>query len=131
MLQEGFIRIFKKLNTYKPICPVIFWMKKVMVNTALEHIRKNKKHKQSQYELNEQVIEAHVDSVDIQNAAELVELIQRLPDDYKVVFNLYAIEGYGHKEIAQMVGISESNSKVRLMRARGMLQAQLKQQMSA
>ena len=102
-----------------------------MVNTALEYIRKHKKHKQSQYELNEQVIEAHVDSVDIQNAIELVELIQRLPDDYKVVFNLYAIEGYGHKEIAQMVGISESNSKIRLMRARGMLQAQLKQQMSA
>ena len=131
ILQEGFIRIFKKLDQYKPICPVIFWMKKVMVNTALEHIRKHKKHKQAQYELNEQVIEAHVDTVDIQNAAELIELVQRLPDDYKVVFNLYAIEGYGHKEIAEMVGISESNSKVRLMRARGMLQAQLKQQMSA
>lgn len=131
ILQEGFIKVFGKLHLYKPICPLIHWMKKVMVNTALEHIRKHKKYKQSQYELNEQVIDSGFEVGDVQNEAELIELIQRLPEDYRLVFNLYAIEGYGHKEIAKMLGISESNSKVRLMRARHQLQNQLKQQMSA
>ena len=131
ILQEGFVKIFGKLHLYQPICPVIHWMKKVMVNSALEHIRKHKKHQQSKYELNEQIIDSGFEVADVQNAAELIELIQRLPEDYRLVFNLYAIEGYGHKEIAEMLDISESNSKVRLMRARNMLQNQLKQQMSA
>lgn len=131
ILQEGFIKIFKNLDRFKPICPVIFWMKKIMVNAALEHLRKHKKHKQSQYELNEEICESQLDTRDVQNTAELVELIQKLPVDYRMVFNLYAIEGYTHKEIAELMDIKESTSKVRLMRARGMLQMKLKQQMSA
>ena len=125
ILQEGFVKIFGKLHLYQPICPVIHWMKKVMVNSALEHIRKHKKHQQSKYELNEQIIDSGFEVADVQNAAELIELIQRLPEDYRLVFNLYAIEGYGHKEIAEMLSISVGTSKSQLFHAKKCLRKML------
>ncbi len=131
MLQEGFIRVFKNLDKYEPRQALVFWIRRVMINACLEHIRRNKKHDVASNELLEEVLDSSMASIDVQNAKELIELIQQLPDDYRMVFNLYSIEGYSHKEIAEMLNISLSNSKVRLMRARAILQKQLEQQMSA
>ncbi len=131
MLQEGFIKVFKNLGKYEPKQALIFWIRRVMINACLEYIRRNKKHEASQSDLVEEVIEGPAGTINIQDAKELIELIQQLPDDYRVVFNLYSIEGYSHKEISEMIAITVSNSKVRLMRARAILQKQLKQQMSA
>ncbi len=122
ILQEGFIKIFKDLKQYAGKGAVGAWMRKVMVNTALQYIRKWKKDWK------------HEDSGDYQDAfqssatvfqqlglQELTKLIQQLPDGYKIVFNLYVIEGYSHKEIAEILGISESTSKTQLFKAKGAL----------
>jgi len=126
ILQEGFIKIFKDLNQYAGKGAIGAWMRKVMVNTALQYIRKWKKDWQ------------HEDSQDYQNAfqnnavvfqklglEELTKLIQKLPQGYKIVFNLYIIEGYSHKEIANILGISESTSKTQLFKAKAALRQQV------
>ncbi|MEM1120628.1 MAG: RNA polymerase sigma factor [Bacteroidota bacterium] len=128
MLQEGFIKIFKDLNQYAGKGAVGAWMRKVMINTALQYLRKWKKDWK------------HEDSQDYQNAfqhdaqvfqqlglEELTKLIQRLPQGYKIVFNLYVIEGYSHKEIAELMGISESTSKTQLFKAKAALRKQIGQ----
>ncbi len=124
VLQESFIKIFTNLHTYSGRGSFEGWMRRIVVNTALE------KHR-NRYYLNK------VD--DISNVAEpadspgtedfagmeaedLLEFIKELPPKYRMVFNLYALEGYAHKEIAKMLGISEGTSKSNLSRARGILQ---------
>jgi RNA polymerase sigma-70 factor (ECF subfamily) len=122
MLQEGFLKVFRDLPGYKPIAPIGAWIRIVMIHTALEHLRKNKKSQQNdrdnirllQIESSERVQSGI-------NAEELRQRISELPDDFRAVFNLYAIEGYSHSEIAEMLDISEANSKVRLSRARAVL----------
>lgn len=122
ILQEGFIKIFKDLKQYTGKGAIGAWMRKVMVNTALQYIRKWKKDWK------------HEDSADYQNAfhssakvfqqlglEELTKLIQQLPPGYKMVFNLYVIEGYSHKEIAALLGINESTSKTQLFKAKAAL----------
>lgn len=131
MLQEGFVKVFKGLAKYQPMCPLKFWMKRVVINASLEYLRRNKKHQSANYEINEELTGVSLEVADKQGANELMELVQALPTNYRMVFNLYAIEGYTHKEIAEMMKIKESTSKVRLMRARALLQSKLKRQMSA
>lgn len=122
ILQEGFIKIYRDLKDYRPIAPLYAWLRTVVVRTALEHIRKRQRRPQSQalvedlWDLGED--EQVSDGLQVQA---LMQLIQALPDDYRLCFNLYAIEGYSHKEIAQQLSISEANSKMRVSRARGIL----------
>lgn len=129
ILQEGFVKVFRDLHQYKAIKPLGAWIRKVMVNTALEHIRKHKKEREKRQDYSiEGIINLHAsdETNQLHDADYLVLLIQQLPTDYQVVFNLFAVEGYSHKEIASILGITEGNSKVRLLRARERLQKKLR-----
>jgi RNA polymerase sigma-70 factor (ECF subfamily) len=124
MLQEGLISIFRDLKQFDPKkASFSAWSSKVMVNAALQYLRKWKKlsfnrsiaDEDEQYSSNENIY-------DSLGAKELTELIQELPDGYRTVFNLYVVEGYKHREIAALLAISENTSKSQLMKAKKVLQ---------
>lgn len=119
ILQDAMIKIFQKLDQFQFNGSFEGWCRRVLINTALEHIRKKNilKYSESieeQYELGLE----DANALEQLNAKELLEMIQTLPSGYKTVFNLYAIEGFSHKEIAEMLGLSEGTSKSQYARAR-------------
>src|SRR4051812_1735657 len=122
VLQEGFVRVFKFLNQYNGEGELGGWIRRIMVNTALNYLKKSKKY---QHDLLFESTELHVINNDtpevILNAKELAQLIRQLPTGYQTIFNLYAIEGFSHPEIGQMLGISENTSRSQYMRARHLL----------
>jgi RNA polymerase sigma factor (sigma-70 family) len=124
ILQEGFIKIFENLIHYKHEGSFEGWVRKIIVNTALEKYRN--KHNLYRVDDIDMIPEpdAEPDNTDYAGleAIDLLEIIRELPPKYRMVFNLYAIEGYSHKEISQMVKISEGTSKSNLSRARVILQ---------
>lgn len=126
ILQNGFIRVFQKIGDFRMEGSFEGWVKRIMVNTAIEHYRKNLRMLTavSLDEVQEEVNYADWNSLEVQD---LLKLIQELPNGYRVVFNLYAIEGYSHKEIAEELGITEGGSKSQLSRARTILKEKIKQ----
>ncbi len=117
--QEGFVKIYSKLSEYKYEGSFGGWLRRVMVNTVLDNMRKNKKHAFHE-DVNEVPnISSNAHSpLDEMSAKELMSLLETLPDGYRVVFNMFAIEGYSHKEIADKLDITESTSKSQFLRAR-------------
>ncbi len=126
ILQDGFVKVFQKMDHYRGDGPLGGWIARTMVNTALDHIRRNKP-----YDHSLDLTEAeHLHAEDAQvmstmSTEELMEMIQALPPGYRAVFNLFAIEGYAHKEISEQMGISENTSKSQFMKARAYLRKQL------
>lgn len=124
ILQEGFIKIFENLVHYKFEGSFEGWMRRIIVNTALEKFRSrpNLFRIDDIEQIPEQ--EAEPDNEDYAGlgAVDLMEIIMELPPKYRMVFNLFAIEGYSHKEISKMINISEGTSKSNLSRARLILQ---------
>lgn len=121
VLQESFIKIFKNLERFKFQAALKSWMRRILVNTALDHYRKRKREK-AHSENYQQQQELKVDDILSRiNAAELLELLNQLPKKAGMVLKLYAIEGYAHKEIAEQMQISEGTSKSQLSRARSLL----------
>lgn len=124
ILQEGFIKIFEHLKNYKHEGSFEGWMRKIVVNTALEKFRS----RHILYRIDDidtiAEPESEPDSEDYAGleAVDLLFIIRELPPKYRMVFNLYAIEGYSHKEIGNMLSISEGTSKSNLSRARSILQ---------
>lgn len=127
MLQEGLINVFKELKQYDPKkAAFAAWSNKVIVNAALQYLRKWKNMNlnlsiddyEDQFAQNEDVF-------DTLSAKELTSFVQKLPDGYRVVFNLYVMEGYKHREIADLLSISENTSKTQLLKAKKMLSNQL------
>lgn len=131
MLQEGFIRVFQGLHQFRNDSPLYYWIKRVIINAALGYLRKYKAKAEHEQPLDDHAAEIRMEPGEDENADELLWHIQKLPVELRSVFNLYTIEGYAHKEIAEMLDISEANSKIRLMRARQALQQKLKRQMTA
>lgn len=126
ILQEGFIKIFDKLQQYKNKGSLEGWMRKIIVNTALEKIRRENRFVLVEDETmmeNEQYKYEHV--LEELGEKELLEMIQELSVQYRMVFNLYAIEGYSHKEISKKLNISEGTSKSNLSRARELLKSKI------
>lgn len=122
VLQDGFIKVFNNLQRFEFKGSLEGWIRRIIVNTALDQIRKYKKEKgnihidDSYYEpIQKSVVEEQL------QADVLLEIIQQLPDGYRMVFNMYAIEGYSHKEIAEKLEISENTSKSQYSRARASL----------
>lgn len=126
VLQDGFVKVFGKLKDFKSEGSLEGWIRRIMVNTALDQIRKN----------NKQLGDTNIDDVGykIENndfivesmmAEDLMKMVQAMPDGYKVVFNMFAIEGYSHSEIADTLGISENTSKSQYSRARAYLRERL------
>ncbi|MCA5006033.1 RNA polymerase sigma factor [Sphingobacterium bovistauri] len=125
ILQNGFIKVFTKHHLFDGKGSLEGWIKRIMVNTAIESYRKSKeKITDSIDEYHENTIHSHFPS-DTTSYQDLLKLIKELPLGYRTVFNLYAIEGYSHKEIAEMLNISEGSSKSQLSRARQVLQHKL------
>ncbi len=123
VLQNGFITVFGNLESFKGSGSFEGWIRKIMVNTALTNIRKNKKFRQNiALENVEFMIPATTHVGDDFAAKDLLKIIQQLPTGSRTVFNLYAIEGYSHNEIAEMLNISEGTSKSQYSRARAYLQ---------
>ncbi|MDR2358979.1 MAG: sigma-70 family RNA polymerase sigma factor [Prevotellaceae bacterium] len=125
LLHDGFIKVFNKIKTYRGEGSFEGWMRKLFVNMALEYLRK--KDALKRYEDYPASIPAADYSVfEKISADELVEKIAVLPAGYRAVFNLYAIEGYSHQEIAALLHISESASRSQYSRARGCLQRMIR-----
>ena len=122
ILQEGFIKIYKKLNSYRGEGSFEGWIRRIFVNTAIEHFRR-KTYQQPITEKHETTVEAQYLSVlDELAEKDILKLIQELSPGYRTVFNLYVVEGYTHKEIGDMLNISEGTSKSQLSRAKLVLQ---------
>ena len=125
-LHDGFMKVFQKIDQFEFKGSLAGWIRKVMVNTALEKFRKQHLLYAlgDEYESNQDINRENVIS-DL-SAHDLINLIRELTPQYRMVFNLYAIEGYSHKEISEMLGISEGTSKSNLARARSVLQNKVK-----
>lgn len=124
LLQEGFIKLFSKVQTYSGIGAFGGWVRRIFVTTALEYLRQNKALKQSVSIDDHGYYIENLEETVIQklSADDLMTCISKLADGYRTIFNLYAIEGYSHAEIGEMLGISEATSRSQFMRARKILQ---------
>jgi len=129
VLQESFIKVFEKLNQWKGEGPLGGWIRTIVVNTALTRIKSNKK-----FRLDKNIDEAvslsdnGEDQMEALQAEDLMKLISLMPEGYKTVFNLFVVEGYGHKEIADLLGISESTSKTQFLKAKNWLVKRINEQ---
>jgi RNA polymerase sigma factor (sigma-70 family) len=123
ILQNGFIKVFENIETFKASGSLEGWIRRIMVNTALNHYRQNKAQRlKVDLDTVDYMLEGsdHVDGT--LNTKELLKIIQTLPAGFRAVFNMFAIEGYSHKEIAEQLHISEGTSKSQYSRARAYLQ---------
>jgi RNA polymerase sigma factor (sigma-70 family) len=128
IIQEAFIKIFDKISTFRGESRLDFWIKRIVVNTALNHQR-SKLYLFPMTDINDVNFTEDSDfSLADFNYKELLKMIQKLPSGCQTVFNLYAIEGYTHKEIAETLNISEGTSKSQYSRARVLLREQFKQE---
>ncbi len=127
ILQEGFITLFSKIDTFKGEGSFEGWARKIFVNTSLMYLRKNDALKMSDdIDAARHISAETVSAVQSMGYKELMTLVSQLPTGFRTVFNLYAIEGYSHKEIGEMLNISETTSRTQLSRARIWLQNKLK-----
>lgn len=125
VLQEAFIKVFKSLNTFQYNSSLEHWIRRIVVNTALNHIKAGKKFK-DESDVDNLEDEGYTDSIHVQfETEEVVNAIKSLPEGYRTVFNLYAVEGYSHKEIGEMIGIAEASSRSQYSRAKTILQNKL------
>jgi RNA polymerase sigma factor (sigma-70 family) len=124
ILQEGFVKVFQGLEGFRQDAKLETWMTRIMVNTALNHHRK-KLYLYPMVDIENIDITQPEVSISGIHFSQLLEMIQDLPQGCQIVFNMFAIEGYSHKEIAEMLGISEGTSKSQFARARSLLQARL------
>ena len=135
ILQEGFIKVFSKLRTYQKKGSLEGWIRRIMVNSALQQLRTKIKFEVSgdidladnisweDHENNEMIWESITPE-------ELYEMIQSLSDGYRTVFSLYAVDEFSHKEIAEILGITEGTSKSQLSRARVLLKSKIEQHLN-
>ena len=126
ILQDGFIRIFSDLHQYSGKGALGGWIRRVMVNTALQHIRKNKRIPQLvEVDQIAELREADEQIYSRIGAKALTKMIQELPPGYRMIFNLYVIDGYTHQEIADQLNISINTSKSQLSKAKATLRKKL------
>jgi len=127
LLQDGFVKLFGKIDSYSGIGSFEGWIRRIFITTALEYLRQNDALKLSDSidEFSLSLMDTDLTVLEKLSADDLMDCISRLADGYRTVFNLYAIEGYTHNEIAEMLGISESTSRSQFMRARKILQKEV------
>ncbi len=122
VLQEGFIRVFKNLQQYRADGELGAWIRRIMVTTALNYLKRNARY---QNDLAFDKLEMHPVTKEnpevLLNTKELASLIQQLPGGYQTIFNLHAVEGYSHVEIGQLLGITDGTSRSQYARARALL----------
>lgn len=136
-LHEGFIKVFRLIHKFKGNSTLETWMTRLMINTSIDHYKKSMKfvHYENSEDIHalgddDQSYYIEVDDVKKASLQELQMIIQMLPKGYQIVFKLYAVEGYSHKEIASELNITEGTSKSQLARARGQLKKLLKENLN-
>lgn len=131
LLQEGFIKVYKNLHRFRAEGSFEGWIRRVFVNTSIEHYRKKSIQLSTVSEREEATIEdSDITALDQMAEKDILAIIQELSPGYKTVFNLYVVEGYSHKEIGDILGISEGTSKSQLARAKSILQKKIAQYLS-
>jgi RNA polymerase sigma factor (sigma-70 family) len=125
VFQEGFVRMFRSIHQWKEEGELGAWIRNIMVNTSLIWLKENRR---MLWTSDEHVSGDHIsapvtDMMQNMEASELADLVRQLPGGYQAIFNLHAIEGYGHAEIAKLLDISEDNSRSQYLRARAYLTA--------
>jgi len=130
LLQEGFIKVFKNLGKFRGDGSFEGWVRRIFVNTSIEHFRKKVK-LYNVSEVQENTIEdIELNVLDSMAEKDIISLVHELSPGYKAVFNMHVIEGYSHKEIAEILGITEGTSKSQLARAKGVLKKSLEKRMN-
>jgi len=122
VLQDGFVKLFTKIHTYAGTGAFNGWVRRIFVTTALEHLRKNRKFEHHVEISGNMKATDDISVIEQFSADELLECVANLPEIYRTVFNLHAIEGYTHVEIAEELQISDSTVRARYARARELLQ---------
>ncbi len=125
VMQEAFLSAFRKMDTYKGEVSFGAWLKKIVVNRSLDHLKKKKVKLEEINERTTQISDYQMEIKEVDVNA-IKNAIQNLPDGYRVVLSLYLIEGYDHEEISQILGISNSSSRTQLLRAKNKLREHLK-----
>jgi RNA polymerase sigma-70 factor, ECF subfamily len=119
IMYDGFLKVFQHIKKYEQIQPFQAWLRTIMVNTAISHYRKNKKHQNdTSLELVFDVPTFNDDVVDVMSAEEIIELVQKLPNTLRTVFVMHAIDGYDYRDIADTMEITETTVRSHYMRAR-------------
>lgn len=121
VMQEGFIKVYKSLSKFRAEGSFEGWVRRIFINTSIEHFRKKVKLYNVSEVPENTIEEGDLSALDVLAAKDILNIINELPPGYKVVFNLHVIEGYSHKEIAEILGITEGTSKSQLARAKGFL----------
>jgi RNA polymerase sigma-70 factor (ECF subfamily) len=122
IMHEGFIKILRNIHSFQPGTSLISWIRRIMVNTAIDYYRANIRRRTSDMEEAGHVVSFDADAVSRFSEMEILEAVQQLSPAYRAVFNLFVIEGYSHKEISQLLDINESTSRSNLVKARLKLQ---------
>ena len=122
VLQEGFVKVFHHLKQYRQQGDLGAWIRRIMVNTALNYLKRHRKYQEEMFFTEEYMHPVVADDPAIRlQAKEIADLIRQLPQGYQVIFNLHAVEGYSHVEIGEMLGISDGTSRSQYSRARNLL----------
>ena len=126
VLQDGFIRVFRYLKDFQGKGSLEGWIRRIIVNTAINYYRANLK-RANQQDITDFNKDPNLNNniIDELTINELLRYIRSLPEGYRIVFNLYIMDGYSHKEIAERLGVSESTSKTQLLRARRALKEKI------
>ncbi|WP_188765324.1 RNA polymerase sigma factor [Emticicia aquatilis] len=127
IMNDGFLKVFKSLDKIENIERIKPWLRRIMINVAIDHFRKNIKNQTTQ--LPENIIETNFGDTSVYaqlSSEDIMKAVQSLPTNYRLVFNLYAIEGYSHKEIGEMLNMAESTSRANLSLANGLLREKLR-----
>ena len=118
ILHEGFLKVFNHISKYSPGTSITAWIRRIMINTSIDFYRKNIRRRTENIENAYQVNDNDADAVSMCTEKEILIAVQSLSPAYRAVFNLYVIEGYSHREIANDLGITESTSRSNLVKAR-------------
>ena len=122
VLQEGFVKVFLGLKQYKFEGELGAWIRRIMVNTALNYLKRNRKYRNEMYFPEEPLHPVTDDNPIVKlQAKDIADLVRQLPHGYQTIFNLHAVEGYSHVEIGEMLGISDGTSRSQYARARAIL----------
>jgi RNA polymerase sigma-70 factor (ECF subfamily) len=126
VLQDAFIKVFNKISEFKNEGSLEGWIRRIMVNTSLDQIRKNSKFSNdTDLEAVSYKLENNDFTFENLVSEDLLKLINSMPNGYRIVFNMFAIEGYSHQEIASTLGVTENTSKSQYLRARNFLKKEL------
>jgi len=118
IMHEGFIKVFKHISKYQPGTSLSAWIRRIMVNTSIDYYRKNMRRRTEDIEQAYDLSATDADAISQCSEQEILAAIQELTPAYRTVFNLYVIEGYSHREIADLMDITESTSRSNLVKAR-------------